>query len=95
MRTFKQFLTEREDLFKVSQAKLNKSLGEHPEIELTKKQQEFIKHYHASNPKLKSHDNLHTTLGKSNLKNVVPSKKKQNSILAGSHRRASQPDDVG
>jgi hypothetical protein len=29
------------------------------------------------------------------LKNVVPSKKKQDSILAGSHRRASQPDDVG
>lgn len=93
MKTFRQFFEELENIYEPKKPLAEKN----PKIKLSKKDQEFIKHYHGSNPKLKSHEELHNTLKMSNVKPeyVTPHKKKQNDILANSRRRSNQPDDVG
>lgn len=80
MRTFKQFLIEREDLYKISDEELEKSQGHDHNIKLTNKQIDFLKKHLPTCPKAKKNKSLIATLNKSKdfikVQHVVPQKKK-------------------
>jgi hypothetical protein len=65
MKNFKQFLTEREDLYKVTDDQLEKSLGHDHDVEITKKQREFIKNHFDKSPENKKNKSIVDTLNKS------------------------------
>jgi hypothetical protein len=69
MKTFKQFLTEREDLYKITNDELNKSLGRDDDhdnnIRINKKQIKFLQKHLPACPKAKKNTSLIATLSKS------------------------------
>lgn len=65
MKTFKQFLTEREDLYKITDDQLEKELGHSHDVKLTKHQKGFLEKHLSSFPKERENKSLIATLNKS------------------------------
>jgi ribosomal protein S15P/S13E len=80
MRTFKQFLTEREDLYNLTNADLEKSQGHTHDVKLADKQINFLRRHLPEHPKAKENTSLIATLSKSRdfskVKHVIPPEKK-------------------
>lgn len=80
MKTFKQFLIEREDLYKISDDELEKSLGHNHDVKLSNKQIAFLQKHLQTCPASKKNTSLFSTLNKSSdfskVKHVIPSDKK-------------------
>lgn len=80
MKTFKQFLTEREDLYKITDDQLETELGHDHDIKITKNQKGFLKKHLTTCPKAKENRSIIATLKKSKdftkVSHVVPSEKK-------------------
>lgn len=80
MKTFKQFLIEREDLYKISDDELEKSLGHDHDVKLSNKQIAFLQKHLPICPASKKNASLLATLNKSSdfskVKHVISSDKK-------------------
>lgn len=80
MNTFKQFLTERENLYKISDDELEKNLGHDHHVAITKKQINFLQKHLPYEFKNKENKSLIDTLNKSKdfvkAKNVISPKEK-------------------
>jgi len=65
MKTFKQFLTEREDLYKITDDQMEKKLGHAKGVRMTKSQTDFLKMHLPVSPIAKDNKSLLATLNKS------------------------------
>jgi hypothetical protein len=80
MKTFTQFLTERENLYKISDEELEKKLGHDHHVAVHKDQISFLKKHLHHCPTAKENKSLIDTLNKSKdfskAKNVIPPERK-------------------
>ncbi len=80
MKTFKQFLTEREDLYKITDDQLEKEIGHDHDVPMNKDQRDFLKKHLSTCPKAKQNKSLIATLNKSTdfskVGHAISSKKK-------------------